>query len=181
MSTSLIVQNVKASVGWDFEQTNSFGTNSQNIASFSFAPTSWTNGSGTGKAQYIYMAALTIAGSTTTDLGLTATSSNPVKDIYGNNLTFADIKLIYIQHATSTATGVLKVTGDFLALNSGSPPILLGGTTPTGNLEIQPGGCFFLCNGGGTGYTVTATTQDTLSLDNTDTSSITVNVCLIGE
>lgn len=178
MSTTLTVNNFKCSIGWDFEQTNSFGTNTSNIAAFS-ASSTFANGSGNGKAQVLYAANLTITTGATTTLDICSTTGTPIKDPLGNNVLFAKVKGIFLYYTTTTATGLLDVGGTFIANTSGS---VLTGTTPL--LHLYPG-MFMLLGGQPSttdfGYTVTDATQDTVTLKNNDAASIVVSIALLGE
>lgn len=177
MSTTLSVSNFKASVGWDIEQSNSFGSNTSNIAGFNYA-TTFINGSGNGKAQVLYAATLTITTGATTTLDICSTTGTPITDPLGNNVLFAKVKGIFIQHATDTASGTLEVAGSWFIAGP------LTGTTP--KLILYPSMLAFIGGSpvGATtdyGWAVTDSTGDKLTLKNNDAASITVNIVLIGE
>lgn len=172
MSTTLSVNNFKASIGWDYQATNSFGTNTTNSFAFS-ANSAFTNGSGNGKASKIYAATLTVTGGGgTSSIDLISATTDPL----GQALSFAKVKGIYVCHKTPAATGTTAITGNFLA------DVVMGDASAS--YTLNPGH-FFLLGGGATnndlGWAATAGTADTITFTNADAASVSIDVCIIGE
>ncbi len=176
MSTTLTVSNFKASVGWDFESVNSFAANTTNNNTLIYSTTT-SNGTGNGKAQFLYSTQQTIAGSAGTySFALTSGGSGPVTDFFGNTITMSKVKGIYVQHLTPTAGGTLTLGGNFIA------GVVLTGTTPL--LIMQPGQVLLL---GGSdsatdnGWAVTTSTHDVVTVTNNGSISAVVNIFILGE
>lgn len=170
MATTLTVSSLRAGLDWTFADGNSVAS-STNSGSFAWSA-AYTDGTGASKAQKIYFNSYSISGSGSQSLDLAGSLTNA----FGSTITFANIKGLWIEHQTTTATGVLDINGVFVTQGTGSP---LAGTTP--KIQLRPG--YLLLLGGATsgGYTVTNTTQDVLTLTNNDASSVTVRVCVFGE
>lgn len=177
MATSLTVSPVTAQVAWAFSNTNSFGTSSQNNASMTYSDT-LSNGTGADAARYMYAATLTISASTTTNLDL----AGSLTDLYGNTLTFGKVKVIFVHLKTTTTASSIKVGGHATAAFGN----WIGSADSLDNdqpfIRVRNNGCFLLSCADATGYGVTATTDDILSIVNEDASNAaTVDVCIIGE
>lgn len=177
MATSLTVNSILAKVNFGFTNTNSFGTSSECNATFDYS-TTLSNGTGAGAAQKVYAATLTISASTTTNLDL----AGSLTDLFGNVITFSKIKVIYVELDTTTTASSILVGGHAtLALaNWITSADTLDNDQPA--IRVRNNGVFMLACRDATGYAVTATTEDMLSIENEDASNAaTVNVCLIGE
>ncbi len=171
MATTLTVGSLRAGIDWTYLDGNAVA-GSTNLGAFSYLQ-SFSNGTGASKAQKIYFNSYSIAGSAGTQ---SIDLSGSLSDVFANALTFATVKAIWIEHQTSTATGVLDLDGVFLTQGTGTP---LAGTTP--KIQLRPGYLLFLAGPTAGGYTVTNSTKDVLTLTNNDASSVTVKVCIIGE
>lgn len=176
MATTLAINTLRAAIGWNYSNSTSFGADTNNQGGITYTKT-LTNGSGAGNAQKIYVAAGTIAGAGTLNLDLAAS----LVDVFGNSITFANIKVLYVELTTATTATSIKVGG------ADSAPfvnwIVSDGTITDEEpgVIVRNGGMFMLACTDATGYAVTATTGDILKLTNLDASNTaTYRVCLIG-
>lgn len=179
MAETLAVNTNSVSFGWDLQNTTNLGVNAIHSSSVSYSKT-FSNGTGAGKAQKLFVDKVTIAGSSTQDYDL----SGSLTDLLGQTVVFTNVKTLYIEHQTTTATGVLQVYGNFTQATSGTAqPLLLGGTTPTAKFNIHPAGCLYYCAGTtvAAGFTVTNSSADTITLDNQDASAVVVRIVVLGE
>lgn len=177
MATSLSISPATASITWTFSNTNSFGTSSSCNASFTYSDV-LSNGTGADAARYLYAATLTISASATTNLDLAGT----LEDLYGNTITFTKVKGIFVHHKTTTTATSVLVGGHATAAfgNWITSADTLDNDQPS--IRVRNNGCFFLSCADSTGYAVTATTDDILSITNEDgTNAATVDVCIWGE
>lgn len=178
MATSLTVNSILAKVGWSFTSTVDGLTDStSNVNNFTYTK-SMTNGTGASASRYIYAKQHTIAGGATLNLDL----AGSLTDFYGTTITFTKVKVIYVELATTTTATSIKVGGHATAglANWITSADTLDNDQP--GVVVRNGGCFLLACTDATGYAVTATTEDILSIVNQDGSnSATVNVCIIGE
>lgn len=149
MATSLTLTR---SIGWSGNYDNS-GDTGQPGGKMPIAvtqPQIYTDGSSDNQGDVIiFKRASATASADTYDLtgGLT--------DIYGNAVTLAKIREIWIHNLSSTSGQLLTIGGLIMAA-------LLGGTTETA--IVHPGGDWMQA-APVDGYTVTGTTQDTLTVD----------------
>jgi hypothetical protein len=169
MPTTLAVGQIKAVVGWDFQNVLTVGnTSNPNTDTYS---KSMTNGTGaTGTADLMYSTQTTIAGGGTLNIDL----AGSLTDFFGNVITFARIKVMKIELTTdTTATSIL--IGDHA-----SPwATWLAGTNP--RVRVYNGGCMLLAGTNATMYAVTAGSADGLKIVNEDGSNTaTVKITLIG-
>lgn len=178
MATTLTVNSILATIGWDYQASTNFGTNSTNVGSFSYSKT-LANGTGVGYAQRIFVDSVSVSGSGgTTAYDLVASLTDPI----GAAVTFANVKLLYVEHTTTSATGGdLNISGSFLTA-SGTP--MMSASTGNPSVNIRPGGCMLVSVGSAqtAGYTVTDTTAERILLTNNATSgAVTVKIVVIGE
>lgn len=170
MATSLTVNQLRVSVGWQYDNVHAFG-NSSNANSFTYSK-SLTDGSGASKANKIYLATVTIAAGGNLQVDL----SGSLNDIYGNLLTFTRVKAVYFELATDTSSTSITVGG------ASSNAFVNWVADATDKVRIRNGGTFFLACTDATGYVVTAGTGDILQINNEDGSNIaTIKMCIIGE
>jgi hypothetical protein len=106
VATTLSMSSVKVTVGWDFENVLTLGnTVQQNQFSYS-SPT--VNGTGLGAADLLYVTTGSLAASAALNLDL----AGSLLDSFGNTITMARVKGIYIELQTATAaTSVLVGNG----------------------------------------------------------------------
>lgn len=111
------------------------------------------NGTGADMADRVYYARIALS-TTPNDLDL---ASGALLDIFGNALTFARIKAIYIKNRSTTAGEIVTVGGD----SNG----LVGWVGAANDLvNIRPGGVFCIYAPDATAYAVTAGTGDILQM-----------------
>lgn len=177
MATTLSVSPIVMKVGWSFASTTSFSTDTTNSASFSYAKT-FSNGTGADASRYMYAAVLPVGPSSTTSLDL----AGSLTDLFGNTITFAKVRVIYVQNASSNSGTHIKVGGaasNALA-NWITSADTLANDTPA--VRVRSGGSFMLVANDATAYAVTAGTGDVLAITNEDASNAaTVNVFICGE
>lgn len=177
MATTLAVNPIRVQVGWAFESTTSFGTNTTNNAGFSYS-TSLANGTGAGAAQKLYAATVTQVGGNTTNYDLAA----GLTDLFGTSITFARFKVLYVHLTTTTTATSIKVGGHATAAvgNWITSADTLDNDQPA--VRVRNGGILFLACTDATGYVVTATTDDLLTIVNEDGSNTaTINLLIVGE
>ena len=127
------------------------------------------NGTGAGQADQVFANTYTVTSSGTQVLNLTST----ILDAFGNALTFATIKGIIVAASATNTNNVL--------VGAGTDPVInyLAGTTP--QIVVRPGGFLCLMTADATGYAVTTSTADRLTLTNSaGSTSVTFDVILIG-
>lgn len=174
MATTLS-SSLKASISWNYESVLTWG-NAQNSSSFAYTKT-FTNGTTANAADVLYVASSTIAASTTLALDLAAS----LDDMFGNSITFARIKGIYVELTTDTASTGLYVGG--ASSNGFINWISSAGTFATDQpkIRVRNGGVFMLSAPDATAYAVTASTADILNLTNADATYVaTFKLGLIG-
>lgn len=134
--------------------------------------TSYTDGSGAGNAQVRYEDTRTVASSTDDDLDL----AGVLTDRFGNTLTFANIKTIRIEADAANVSNIV------LGSDNAAQVSTLFDLADAG-LNIPPGGAIQIDVGAtSTGYAVTATTADILTITNTDGSNTAdYTIILIGD
>jgi hypothetical protein len=175
MSTALTISAATAKLQWSFTKTQTWG-DTTNSSNFSYTAR-LTDGTALNQANRLYVSAGTIAASTNLDLDLAAS----LVDVFGATITFARIKVIYIELQTTTTATHLFVGGHPTA--GFTNWITSAGTfgTDQPKVTVRNGGCLFLCAPDATGYVVTATTADILRLTNADsTNTATYRVALVG-
>lgn len=128
---------------------------------------SYSFGTGAGQVDLAFSVELTIAPSATTSLDLDA---GTLEDLFGNALTFVNVKAIRIQHVSDSAASSINLQGDYMTTNFGA----------SFSIVYPPGGYFDISEASA-GYAVVATTGDAIDLVNNDGSnSATVSVELLG-
>jgi hypothetical protein len=160
MATSLSVPSILARVQWSFTDSRAWA-DSTNAASFSYAKT-LTNGTGASQSDKIYILSTTLAGGATLNVDL----AGSVTDIYGNTITMARIKVIYLEVTTDTAGGPVLLGGHATAAIGNWVTATPDLDTAQPKVRVRNGGCFLLACTDATGYAVTATTDDMLTLEN---------------
>ncbi len=172
MATTLTINNFKASLGFSYINSTTYGTNAEANGVFSYSE-SLTNGTGAAKAQKLYASQITIAGGATTSIDL----SGSLTDQFGNALVFTKVKIIYIQLDDSVTPQASSIS---VGGNAAAVAACFGNAND--KVVILAGGIFLLGNNSANGYAVTATTADILDITNLDGSVIaTVNVGIVGE
>lgn len=175
MSTSLTIQAASAKIAWDFQDVRSWG-NSDNNSSWAYS-VSLANGTAVNQADLIYVATGTIAASGTLNLDLAGT----LTDMFGNTITMARVKVIYVNLTTDTSATSLKVGGHATAGLANW--ITSAGTFGTDQpaVVVRNGGVLFLSAPDATAYAVTATTADILKLTNLDgANTATYKLAIVG-
>ena len=159
---------------YSYSKTTTLGGPVANSDSYSYSVT-YTHGTGAGAAQYIYADLLSIAASGTTSLDLNAVAGTPLTDVFGDDITFAKVKLIYINLTTTTAAASITVGGNANGLIN-----WVGAAND--KIRIRNDGAFFLACKDATGYAVTAATGDILDITNeSSTLAASVIVYIVGE
>lgn len=132
-------------------------------------PFSWTNGTTADKADRIFSDTRTVAASGTDALDL----AGSLLDIYGNTLTFVELRFIYIGAAAGNTNNVR-----WNRPASNGVPIFLAASD---GIDIPPGGFASWGCGADGKVTVTAATGDIINIDNSSSgTSVTYDVVIIG-
>lgn len=131
---------------------------------------SFEAGTGAGlTADLAYANTISLAAAATTTLDL----AGGLTDAFGNTLTFAKVKGLFVQ-CPKANVGAVQIGGNATSAFNGP----LGGTTP--KLATMAGGVTSLVHPGA-GWTVTASTGDILKLTNADANNAaTANVVIWG-
>ena len=130
---------------------------------------SFTNGNGSGNADRIWKDTRTLAASATENLDF----SGSLTDIYGATMAFADIRAIIVT-ASSANTNNVQVQR---ASTNGVPLFMAA----SDGVEVRPNGVFVLACNDATGYVVTASTGDLLTITNSaGSTSVTYNIVVVG-
>jgi hypothetical protein len=141
-----------------------------NTINFTGVNQSFSIGNGTGKFNNGYCNNRTVASGTPDVINLSSTPNLPQID--GSTLpALSDIVGLAITYVSSTGNGTLEI-------GAGTDPV----TTIWGNgtLNILPGGSVsFMASGGTTGYAITATTADRITV-NSSTGNITYCIEILG-
>lgn len=127
------------------------------------------DGTGAGKANKTYAASRTIAGSGSDPLDL----AGVLADAFGAPLTFTKVRAIAIAASSANASTI--------KMGAGTAPMgtLFGANTE--RLVIRPGGFVLITAPDATGYAVTATTADTLTISNDSASLSAYDIVIVGE
>jgi hypothetical protein len=173
MATNLTVQSANVNVGWAMTNDDNIGGKTTNSGTLAWQlGAALTNGTGAGKARYIYVWTGTIAGAATQDFDL----AGALTDFFGNTITFAKVKGIVLTHSSSTTATSVSLDGSV----TNAFKTYLGGTNPT--VKVNNGYSFALMGSDATGYAVTAGTGDVLRVLNNDgTNTATVSLVVYGE
>lgn len=132
---------------------------------------SWTDGTGSGESNRLWGdEQRSISAASNDDLDL----AGGLTDVFGNTITMARVKMIYIKNRDTTAGKVLRVGA------AGTNPIsTLFGATPD-YLIIPPSGYLWLATGDATAWALTAGSADVLRIANPNASSIEYDILLVG-
>lgn len=173
MSTSLVIGGIRAGFSWSFTKSTTFGSDTSNSGAFSYG-SSLTSGTGAGTASVFYADEITIAAGATTNLDLAAS----LTDIFGASISFAKIRLLYIEVlATDASTGTSISVGGHASAACAS---FFGDSSD--KIKVKNGGCFQLSCKDAAGYAVTATTGDIIKIVNDDNSNpVVVRIGIAGE
>lgn len=175
MATSLTVQAAQAKLQWDFTNSLAWG-DVTNSTGFTYS-TRLTDGTSAGKADRLYVATGTLAASASLNLDL----AGSVADVFGSTITFARIKVIYVELTADTTATHVYVGGHASAGLTNW--ITSAGTfgTDQPKVTVRNGGVLFLCAPDATAYAVTATTADILKITNADGANVaTYRLALVG-
>ena len=159
--------NIKVTLSGTYNNALDLHTGTSNFAvQFSDA---LTNGTAVNTADLFWSDQRSVATGTPDDLDL----AGGLTDLYGNTLTFARIKGIYIHNTSTTAAEILSVGGDATAA------FVNWVDNSSDVINVGPDGVMFLYTPSAAGYAVTATTGDILQVAS-DSGTITYNIVLIG-
>lgn len=171
MATSL-TSTIAASFKWNFSNTVSLVGTTSNSTSFAYSDV-LSNGTAADNADLLYIAAPTISASGTLNLDLAAS----LTDIFGNSITFARVKGIFIKFDSTTAATTSTVTIGNHA--SAAAPMFFGAAAHTATIHAT--GVFMTCRSDATGWPITATTADILKIVNNDSSNaVILNIAIWG-
>lgn len=161
---------VRSSINWDLLETNTGLTNaSANRNNFTYSKT-LTNGTAANQADLLYAASGTIGTSATLSLDLAGT----LDDFFGDTITMARVKVIYITITTDTSASSVNVGGNANAFDT-----FLGDASD--EIIIRNGGNLTLTAPDATAYAVTASTGDILDITNNDGSNTaTYQIAIVG-
>lgn len=167
MATQLTVSNIRASVNWDYQNVISgLSQNTVNQNGYSFSPSNFTDGTGAGNCNRLYV----LTGTTISASSSTTITFTNLTDYFGNTVSFLRLKLIWIQNgAAGATTGASTIT-----VGNATNPIINWVGSGAHTVKIRLGGLLYLVAGGGsdaTGYAITASTADQLKITNDDGSN----------
>lgn len=171
MATGLTINNVSALIDWQYIDNTSITETSVNANSFRYSSGQMANGTGsTTTADRVYFATLTIAASGTSSADL----AGGVTDVYGNTITMARVKWMFVWHTnTTTATDV--------SFGNATNPMANWISTATVTVKILNNGVFIIGAPGATGYALTGGSADAVKVTNNDgANSATVKWAFVG-
>lgn len=173
MATTLTVNNIQVALSFQYDNPLAIAPAKQS-GSFNYLK-SLADGTGAGAANKIYQNRLTIAGGATTTLDLNSTTGTPTTDIFGNNLAFTKVRLLYVHHRTTTTASAITVGGNASAFKNWV-------ADASDKVKVKNGACLLVCRTDADGYAVVDSTGDLLDIVNLDGSNAaTVDVVIIGE
>lgn len=130
----------------------------------------WPSGTGADQADRIWTDQRTLSASATENLDLAGVLANA----FGATLTFAEIMAIYVFAASANANNV-QVGGHATAA------FVNWVANATDIVSVRPGGMLLLVARDATGYAVTPTTGDMLTITNSGAgTSVTYDIVIIG-
>jgi hypothetical protein len=168
MATTL-TGTAKASFNWDYQNVDATVGNTANTSGYSYSR-AFTNGTAINTIDLVYVTSGTLAASGTLNVDLAGSVTN----FFGTTLTFARVKVMYLENTTDTSSSAI-------AFGNHAAPLVNWISAATSTVAVRNGGCLFLCAPDATAYAVTATTADGLKLTNSDgTNSATYKLCIAG-
>lgn len=173
MATTLDIAYLKAGLRWDFESVQVYG-NPTIATSFDFS-TSFSNGTGAGKANKIYIAQSNTGIAATADLDIDLAT---LTDAYGNAIAITKVKIFYFENLAPLAATSALIHGGTSNPWAGASQ-MLDGTTP--KLRVAGGGCFQMGRVDATGY-VSDGTHSTIKITNESaTLALPYRLVIVGE
>ena len=158
----------KANMSYNYTKTVGLGT-AQLIVNPSPDLTTWGSTDAINGVQLMYTSDdLSVLLASPTSLDLVSALIDPLT---GTAQTWTKVKQIYIKNNSTTAGNTIKLNGNFITSS------VLGGTTPY--LILDAGGSILLKSPSLAGYTVTATSADTITLQGL-VADVTVDLILLG-
>jgi len=140
-----------------------------------FAAT-FTDGAGANQVNKIWSDTRTITASGSEEIDLTGSTGSPavtMTDVYGQTVTFARIKGIYVAASSANTNNVNVSRGS----SNGCTLFLANGD----GLQVRPGGVFLWCAQDATGVAVTNSSSDILTIANSSSgTSVTYDIVIIG-
>jgi hypothetical protein len=189
MSTTLVVNQLKAAIGWDYETVLAYA-NSANISSFSYSKT-LANGTGAGNASKFVLVwcdtSQSAGGGVTSSLAAAAANTyslQAIADPFGTNLSFSKVRAFYFENTSSGSGTTLTIEPDTTGNNGWQGASALfdaAGTTPQAKLRVRPGGCFIHICTDASGWTVDATHKQFLVNNEDGSNAATYRFVLVGE
>jgi hypothetical protein len=130
-----------------------------------------TDGTGADKAKQMFTDQRTLAASATEDLDMSGTLTNA----FGTTIAFTNIKALVVS-ASADNTNDVDVGG------AASNGVISFFGDATDKLSVKPGGTIVLIAPDATGYDVTDSTADLLTITNSaGSTSVTYDIIVIGE
>ena len=159
----------RGGITWTYTSTNTFGDTEQS-SGFSFTD-SLTSGTAADQADRLYVASPTIAASGTLDLDL----AGSLADVFGNTLTFARVKGIYVGFQSDNTASEVAVGG------AAANQFYGFANAATDKVKVHKSGFLLLYRADATAWPVTAGTGDILRITNLDGSnSAKLNIAIVG-
>ena len=175
MATSLTCNGITVRMPWAFNNVLDW-SDASNSSSYSWTK-NLANGTGANQADKIYVVQTTLAASTAVNYDL----AGSLVDMYGVTITFARIKVIYVELQTTTAASSILLGGHATVAMSNWITATPDLDTAQPKVRIRNGGVFFLAAPDATAYAVTATTEDMLTITNADGAvTATYRMVLVG-
>lgn len=131
--------------------------------------TDFTNGTGANQANRAWHDTRTLTTGANEDLDF----AGGVTDAFGNAVTFAAIKAIYVFAKTANTTN--------LTISRPANGLVLFAASGDALAVLKPGGMFLYTDPSAAGLTVTASTGDLLNIANSAGASASYDIVVIGE
>ena len=170
MAMTISSLKVQATISWNVTNALTGLDSTSNNSSFTYS-LSFAHGTGAaGTADILFAIQTTIAGAGNYEPDL----AGSLLDFFGNTLTMARVKCLYVHLTTDTAASGISI-------GNAAAPWVNWISAATSTVKVYNGGLFLLAGSGATQYAVTAGTGDDLKILNDDASvTATVKVCIIG-
>jgi hypothetical protein len=172
MATTLTMSGLSMRAGWSFQKTVDWGVIGGE-SSYAYSK-SLSDGAAVDNVNRLYVAQGELAASATLALDL----AGSLTDIFGATITFARVKVFFLQLTTATAGTKVTVGGNTNAAMAGSDGFFAAAND---KVRVKRDGALMVVDPTATGYPVTAATGDILDIINEDSgAAVTYKLAIAG-
>lgn len=174
-ATLSLTGQLRISNGWEYRSTDDVDTAKVTIDKLTDVyKVDWTDGTGDEQVKRMFRRTGTLLANTEVALDM----AGSLLDVFGNTLTFAQVKLIVVKNLGTAATQILKF-GQLGTPTSGNLLSDIFDGLTTARVKIRHGGVFAL-GAPNTGYTVTGGSADVILLSNEAALSVDYDIVVLG-